>query len=68
MTNYEVDEGGGSDGPKAADVGVCEEGAKERGEASRAAKVGDSGGGFDHWHVKLFCKVTHHVSREPHHS
>lgn len=61
MTYYEVDEGGGSDGPEAADVGVGEEGAKERSEAGRAAKVGDSVGGFDDRHVELFCKVTHHI-------
>lgn len=61
MTNYEVDEGGGGDGPEAADVGVGKEGAKKRSEAGRAAKVGDGGGSFGHRHVELFCKVTHHI-------
>lgn len=65
--NDEVDEGRASDGPEAANIGVGEKGAEERSEAGGAAEVCEGGGGFGHRHVKLFCKVTHHVCWEPHH-
>ncbi|BAS97138.1 Os06g0264432, partial [Oryza sativa Japonica Group] len=62
-----VDEGGGGDGPEAADEGVGEEGADERGHGGDAAEVGEGGGGLGERHVQLPRQVHEHVRREPQH-